>query len=312
MNINYNEQLNLNYLRVFDAIYSLRNTQKAAAALGISQSAVSQTLAKIRDYTGDRLFYSSGATLHATHRADTIGQGLRKQIENLDHCLTGDIFSDPKAFSGDFTIAVSSVFLDALATELTSSIIFNLFPNARFNITIWDEETPQKIIDGHIQLGLNFSPLDTPKSIRSVPITISKPLIISRKNHPINKQALSVDQCKPFPTGSILLPGLPDYGAALKRNHPDVFNFQYRSASMSVLTNLVLHSDLLVLTENLASSLNNEDIEYHDPSWLQSCLSSEYYHAAYYLEKNHNTPFFNECLKAIKSSLTQKLKINHK
>ncbi|MFA0152347.1 LysR family transcriptional regulator, partial [Vibrio sp. 10N.261.46.C10] len=55
----YNEQVNLNHLRVFDALYIHRSTKLAALTLGISQSAVSQTLAKLRDYTGDKLFYTA-------------------------------------------------------------------------------------------------------------------------------------------------------------------------------------------------------------------------------------------------------------
>lgn len=89
----YNQQLNLNYLRIFNAIYLTRSTKKAASLLGISQSAVSQTLTKMRSFTNDKLFYSVGAQLQPTDRADKIGHGLNESLALLDDRLYDHSFS---------------------------------------------------------------------------------------------------------------------------------------------------------------------------------------------------------------------------
>jgi len=303
VNKNYPSQINLNYLRVFEAVYHHKSTQKAAASLSISQSAVSQTLSKLRDFTGDRLFYSAGGGLQSTHRADVIATNLTEQLRTLDDKLNSAHFIDPKSFSGELTVAVSSVLLEAIATELTSSIVFEHLPNAKLNITIWNEDTPQDILEGRVQLGINFYPADTPKYLRCVPLISSEPVILSRHNHPVCTGELSVDAFVRYPTGGIVIPGLPDYGLALSQRFPTIFDFKYRSASMAVLINLLKHSDLLVVTEKLTASAAQSQVNFHQPDWLTDYIPQTKHHALYYLEKNHNTPFYNYCINAISDAV---------
>ncbi|WP_434761660.1 LysR family transcriptional regulator [Vibrio fortis] len=303
----YNEQINLNHLRIFDAIYIYRSTKLAASALGISQSAVSQTLAKLREYTGDKLFYSSNGKLQPTHRADAIGLGLNEQIEALDNRIFADIFEDPSTFNGELTIAVSSVFLEAIATELTSSVVFNLFPQAKLKLTTWTDKTFEAIQNNEVHIGLNFYPIDTPQSIRSVPLTCSEPIVIMRNSHPWEKENFDINSFNQYPTGGILVPGLTDFNALLEKQHPSVFDFKYRSASMSVLACLAEHSDTLAITESLAASMCKDTITCVQPQWLKAMIPEKINHAIYYLERNHNHPLYQFCVDVVRSSLQEKL-----
>ncbi|NOJ12381.1 LysR family transcriptional regulator [Vibrio splendidus] len=305
----YNEQVNLNYLRVFDAIYIHRSTKLAASALGISQSAVSQTLAKLRNYTGDKLFYSANGQLQSTHRADAIGLGLNEQLDALDNRIFSEIFEDPSEFDGELTIAVSSVFLEAMATELTSSVVFNSFPKAKLNVTTWTDRTLTDIQNGDVHIGLNFGPIDTPKSIRSVELTSSEPIVIMRKGHPWCHGNFKLEHFNHYPTGGILVPGLTNFNAILERRHPEIFDFKYRSASMSVLTCLAEHSDILAITETLSASMCPSSIDCVQPAWLTDLAPEKTYHAIYYLERNHNHPLYRFCINIVRNSLQEKLDI---
>ena len=305
----YNEQVNLNYLRVFDAIYIHRSTKLAASALGISQSAVSQTLAKLRDHTGDKLFYSANGQLQSTHRADAIGLGLNEQLDALDNRIFSELFEDPSEFDGELTIAVSSVFLEAMATELTSSVVFNSFPKAKLNVTTWTDRTLTDIQNGDVHIGLNFGPIDTPKSIRSVELTSSEPIVIMRKGHPWSHGNFKLEHFNHYPTGGILVPGLTNFNAILERRHPEIFDFKYRSASMSVLTCLAEHSDILAITETLSASMCPISIDCVQPAWLTDLAPEKTYHAIYYLERNHNHPLYRFCINIVRNSLQEKLHI---
>jgi len=305
----YNEQVNLNYLRVFDAIYIHRSTKLAASVLGISQSAVSQTLAKLRDYTGDKLFYSANGQLQSTHRADAIGSGLNEQLDALDNRIFSELFEDPSEFDGELTIAVSSVFLEAMATELTSSVVFNSFPKAKLNVTTWTDRTLTDIQNGDVHIGLNFGPIDTPKSIRSVELTSSEPIVIMRKGHPWSHGNFKLEHFNHYPTGGILVPGLTNFNAILERRHPEIFDFKYRSASMSVLTCLAEHSDILAITETLSASMCPSSIDCVQPAWLTDLAPEKTYHAIYYLERNHNHPLYRLCINIVRNSLQEKLDI---
>lgn len=49
-------ELDLNLLRIFDAVYRQRNVSRAAEVLGLSQPAVSHGLTRLRLLLGDALF----------------------------------------------------------------------------------------------------------------------------------------------------------------------------------------------------------------------------------------------------------------
>lgn len=101
MHTNYNEKINLNYLRIFNAIYQAKSTTVAAKKLGVTQSAVSQTLAKLRIFTGDRLFYSANNGLAPTQRAILISEGLSENIQAIDDLLLPVSYFEPENFHGE-------------------------------------------------------------------------------------------------------------------------------------------------------------------------------------------------------------------
>lgn len=303
----YNQQLNLNYLRIFNAIYLTRSTKKAASLLGISQSAVSQTLTKMRSFTNDKLFYSVGAQLQPTDRADKIGHGLNESLALLDDRLYDHSFFDPKTFDGELTIAVSSLFLEALATELTTSVIFDFFPNAKLNITTWTDKTINEIQNGTVHIGLNYYPIDTPKSIRSVSITTTSPVLITRKGHPWVEDNMPKEHIRDYPIGGMLLPGLSDHHAILEKHNREPFEFKYRSASMSVLSCLAKNSDMIAITEALSASMCNDEINIIRTNWLDDLMPTQIQHAIYYLERNHQLPLYQHAGNIIKEVISKKL-----
>ena len=61
--------LDLNLLRVFDAMMEERSTTRAGDRLGVTQSAVSHSVARLRDLLGDELFIRTPAGMEPTPRA---------------------------------------------------------------------------------------------------------------------------------------------------------------------------------------------------------------------------------------------------
>jgi acetylornithine deacetylase/succinyl-diaminopimelate desuccinylase-like protein len=68
------KDLDLNLLRLFDAVWRSRSVSLAAQQLGMSQPAASQGLARLRGMLGDALFERSGAGVRPTPRADRLAQ----------------------------------------------------------------------------------------------------------------------------------------------------------------------------------------------------------------------------------------------
>jgi DNA-binding transcriptional LysR family regulator len=307
MHTNYNEKINLNYLRIFNAIYQAKSTTIAAKKLGVTQSAVSQTLAKLRAFTGDRLFYSANNELAPTQRAILINEGLNESIQAIDDLLLPVSFFDPEHFNGELTVAVSSVFLESFATEFTTSIMFESLPNAKINVTTWTENTMKDMIEGRVHMAMNFDPICTPKSIRCIPLTQSQGMIVARKDHPWVTGGMQQAEFDQYPLGGCLLPDTLESESLFQSRDFKSFDLKYRSASMSVLNCLAKHSDILALTETLSASVCDDDMVCIQPQWLNDKLPNKINHAFYYLEKNHHVPLYKFSAEIVKKVIQDKL-----
>lgn len=73
----------LNLLRVFDVLFEERSVTRAAARLGLSQSAVSHALNRLRHMLHDELFIRSPPGMRPTARAAEIGPRVHASLGQL-------------------------------------------------------------------------------------------------------------------------------------------------------------------------------------------------------------------------------------
>ena len=99
--------LDLNLLRVFDAMMQERSATRAGDRLGVTQSAVSHALARLRDVLGDDLFVRTPAGMEPTPRASQLAPRLRAGLMQLQAALAGDAF-DPAASTRTFGLAANN------------------------------------------------------------------------------------------------------------------------------------------------------------------------------------------------------------
>ncbi len=108
----------LNLLRVLDAIFQEGSTVKAADRLGLSQSAVSGNLSRLRHALGDPLFVRQGNRLVATDYAVGLKVPVREQLEQIETLLSPAVQFDPATAQGSFRIAASDFFAELLMPRL--------------------------------------------------------------------------------------------------------------------------------------------------------------------------------------------------
>ncbi len=75
--------LDLNLLEALDTLLHERNVTRAAARLGISQSAMSHKLARLRELLGDPLFVGGRGGMLPTPEAERIGRTIRQAFIDL-------------------------------------------------------------------------------------------------------------------------------------------------------------------------------------------------------------------------------------
>lgn len=88
-------RLDLNLLRVFDHVYRERHLGKAAAALHLSQPAVSHALARLRRQIDDPLFRRQGGRLVPSPRAEQLAPRLSESLASLEAILRPERSFDP-------------------------------------------------------------------------------------------------------------------------------------------------------------------------------------------------------------------------
>lgn len=85
------ESIDLNLLRLFDAIWRRRNVSQAAEELGLSQPAASQGLSRLRRQLGDALFHRAPGGVQATPRANQLAGAIQSALSLLESALQAPV-----------------------------------------------------------------------------------------------------------------------------------------------------------------------------------------------------------------------------
>ena len=98
--------LDLNLLRVFDAVMEERSVLRASQKVSLSQSAVSHCLARLRDMLEDDLFVRTTSGMQPTARALGMAPLVREALRSLELAVELPKF-DPGKSTKRFTLAAS-------------------------------------------------------------------------------------------------------------------------------------------------------------------------------------------------------------
>ena len=104
-------------LRVFLTILQESSVSKAADQLGVTQSAISHTLGKLRQVLGDPLFVRSGQGLTPTERALSLKEPVQKVLDGM-RALTEERPFDPLSEEIDIRIATNDMPRELIFPEL--------------------------------------------------------------------------------------------------------------------------------------------------------------------------------------------------
>jgi len=123
-------------LQLLLAVVEAGSVTGAAQRLGVTQSAVSHLLDKLRTITGDPLFVKSGRGIVATARAEALAAEARSLLRQLQHFAHSADFN-PSRWQTTFTIAANDfqrdLLLPALAARLRAAapgVALRIIPSA--------------------------------------------------------------------------------------------------------------------------------------------------------------------------------------
>lgn len=102
-------QIDLNLLAVFQEVYRERQISNAARRLGLSQSAVSNALGRLRRLFGDELFVRTGQGMQPTPFAQGLAEPVGAALAQVALALNQRSGFDPGTSTRRFTIAMTDV-----------------------------------------------------------------------------------------------------------------------------------------------------------------------------------------------------------
>ncbi|MGJ7512149.1 LysR family transcriptional regulator [Variovorax sp. GT1P44] len=100
------DSMDLNLLRVYEALMSEGNVTRAAVKLNRTQSAISNSLARLRETLGDPLFETTATGIRPTTRGSELWRRLEPHCRGIEEAFSSAGF-DPSRYRGRFLISMS-------------------------------------------------------------------------------------------------------------------------------------------------------------------------------------------------------------
>jgi DNA-binding transcriptional LysR family regulator len=144
----------LNLLTALDALLATGSVAGAARKLGLSASAMSRTLARLRAATGDPLLVRAGRGLAPTTHAAALQPRVRDLAQEARTVLRpAAIGPDFSALDRTFTIRSNEGFVEVLAARLVAAVTAEA-PGVRLRFTPKPDKDVRPVRDGQIDLDI--------------------------------------------------------------------------------------------------------------------------------------------------------------
>jgi DNA-binding transcriptional LysR family regulator len=189
MNLN---RIDLNLFGVFDAIYTAGSLTKAADVLCITQPAVSNSLARLREMLNDPLFVRTGHSMTPTPVAQNIIGPAREALGLLRKSVQDSHTFEPSTAHKAFNFA-SRDLLEVSIMPRLMALLQNRAPNITLtNYEIARTNVVSSMASGSLDFFADASTFTDPHLLKQK-IASDRFVVLARKNHPLLKNGLDLD-----------------------------------------------------------------------------------------------------------------------
>lgn len=185
--------LDLNLLRVLDAMFAEQRTTRVAKRLGMSQPMVSYALAKLRHAFGDALFVREGNIMLPTPLAAKLRDPVRRVLDTISGEILRTAPFNPASCADIFTFCLSDigelVFLPTLLEAFRKEA-----PKATIRcVSLSPQELEAGLADGGVDLALGYFPDLDGHAIYQQCLFEHAFAVLLRKDHPSIGASLDLD-----------------------------------------------------------------------------------------------------------------------
>ncbi len=184
--------MDLNLLVLFHAVFVERSVSAAAERLGMSQSALSHGLSRLRQTFQDELFVRSGLSMSPTPRAKELFEPACQILELIRERILPSVSFDPTKAVREFAIGTSDageiVFLPPLMRQFSQR-----FPGCSVRtLRLTNAEIPGALENGSIELAISSLP-ERPQHFYEQVLYHHDYEVIAWVTHPRLTSALTLD-----------------------------------------------------------------------------------------------------------------------
>jgi DNA-binding transcriptional LysR family regulator len=148
-------QIDLNLFLVFDMLLRTGSVSRSAALLGVSQSAVSQALAKLREHFRDELFLKTSTGVAPTSTALSLAADVRQFVAFSEAAMINRAGFDPLASRRDIRIGMTDMGEISMVPRMIEAFRKDA-PNCRLIfLDLWGEELREGFERGEVDLAIN-------------------------------------------------------------------------------------------------------------------------------------------------------------
>lgn len=210
MNRMHIRDLDLNLLRLFDAVYRTCSVSRAAELLGMTQPAASQGLTRLRGLIHDPLFVRSAGGVQPTPKATRLAEPVRHALATLEQALGETSGFDPAQSTRSFQVHMSDIGEGRFLPELMVALR-DRAPGLRIETRPVPREQITEALDaGRIDFAFGFLPMV--KETQRTELLKDRYVVLLRAGHPFTRKRR---------TGKALLEALRELEFVGVRSHAD-------------------------------------------------------------------------------------------
>jgi len=248
----------MNLLKVLNILFEERSVTRAGERLGRTQSAVSNSLRKLREILNDPLLVRGSDGLVLTPKARTLEEQVRNIIRMTDTCLADSAGFDPLSTSGRCRLGAPDRLSLPVMLPLLKTLR-SLAPRLAVDLVTTDRNQALTLLDTD-KLDIAIGWFDHPPTRFNASLLFQEVLVcLCRKRHPILETQGAIDLAKILSFPHLVVSSAGDRQAAFDTMLAGIG--QQRDATISVsnfglVPNLLRENDVIgVFTERIANVL---------------------------------------------------------
>jgi DNA-binding transcriptional LysR family regulator len=204
------DRLDLNLLRVFDAVMEDRSVVKAGQRLHLSQSAISHALTRLKESLGQEIFVRTAKGMTPTAFALEISGPLRMALGSIAATLAAaaadfDASSVKRSFvvaANDYVSAILVPHFNRYLSEKAPGIDLIIRPSTRIDLA-------EQIDLGRIDIAIGTF-RSIPERFRSNTLMLQDEVLLVWKDHPVARRELLLEDLVNYPIAVVSLGGPQD------------------------------------------------------------------------------------------------------